>query len=463
MKKLIIFFIVIISSLTTYSQLNSLDVGNDCFKKGDYSCAESNYKEAYKNSIGKEKQIAEIKLQRAKRCNEILKKAELLFKKKNYANAKLSYLSILESNPDDSYVKNQLELIANYNTRNRSENGVAMNSFSLSEKDLNFGSSAGNKTISVFNNSRNYEISLLPSWCSIKKYNNYFFLYYNENNSATERTDYFNVISGSNVIRVNIKQEAKIQKSKDYLIVSKTYLSFPAKGGNDEKITIRTNLNNFTVPWFPNWCSVKIYDDYIIVSCKKNHENKSRSDWFKIIAGGEQQNIYVSQEQNKNSAKNIFDCLKKPLTRLYSFKNLGFQSGSIAKFGIIYESGGKKTVGFRITARTSLTAENDIINGRVTKNKSEIELGPNFRLSNRVYLNIGLGHGSYQRIYRNDYAGQLYTQKTGYFLFTAGTMYRVSRLTNINAGLSFMDIDKDFYKPEFTFGISFNIKNKYKY
>jgi hypothetical protein len=39
-------------------------------------------------------------------------------------------------------------------------------------------------------------------------------------------------------------------------------------------------------------------------------------------------------------------------------------------------------------------------------------------------------------------------------------MIRISKVININGGVSFMDIDKEFYKPEITFGLSFNLKRK---
>jgi hypothetical protein len=51
---------------------------------------------------------------------------------------------------------------------------------------------------------------------------------------------------------------------------------------------------------------------------------------------------------------------------------------------------------------------------KVIENKTELELGPNFRLLNRLYLNIGVGYGFYDRIMNNDYSGKLYLEKTGY-------------------------------------------------
>lgn len=146
--------------------------------------------------------------------------------------------------------------------------------------------------------------------------------------------------------------------------------------------------------------------------------------------------------------------------RLNSFSSLGLQSGEIAKYGLLYESGGKKTIGFHMSARTSLTSEEDILNGSSLENKTEVELGPNFKLFKHFYLNVGAGYGYYDKVIRNDYAGTITLEKTGYLVATSGLMIRISKVININGGVSFMDIDKEFYKPEITFGLSFNLKRK---
>jgi hypothetical protein len=154
---------------------------------------------------------------------------------------------------------------------------------------------------------------------------------------------------------------------------------------------------------------------------------------------------------------------KRNKPKLGSFSSIGIQSGEIAKYGFIYESGGTKTIGFRITGRTNLAAEEDILNGVIVQNKTEIELGPNFKIFTRLYFNIGGGYGFYDRLMNNDYAGENYIEKTGYTVATTGLMFRLSRVISINGGASFMDIDKELYKPEIIFGLSFNLKGKYKY
>lgn len=166
--------------------------------------------------------------------------------------------------------------------------------------------------------------------------------------------------------------------------------------------------------------------------------------------------IYKQAKHNFKEAKRI----KKP--KLNSFSSLGFQSGEIATYGLLYERGGRRAIGFRMSARTSLIDEEDLLNGTVTQNKTEIELGPNIKISNRFYLNIGGGYGYYDKIINNDYNGSINLEKTTYYVATTGLMIRMSRVININGGVSFIDIDKDIYKPEITFGISFNLRGKYR-
>ena len=399
MKQIILLFFVFILPLSAYCQVNNLEEGNQCFNQGDYICAVAKYKEVFKTATGKDKQIADIKIQRAKRCIENLKNADLAFNGKNYTKAKEFYLAILDSNPQDEFVKGRLESINKFlstpvqkplnPTTKSPSNPIKL---SLSKTEISFKSSGGSDYIDINLNSNLYTIEMLPSWCSVQKYNNYFVVICNVNKEISKRSDYFYVKNGVETIRVNVTQQASSQGNENLKV-------------DDNKNTLSNN-----------------------------------------------------KEQVGNSKPP-----KKYKQKLYSFSSIGFQSGEIAKYGFIYEHGGKKTVGFRFSARTSLTSEQDILNGAATKNKTEIELGPNFRIFNRVYLNIGVGYGYYDRLMNNDYANILNIEKTGYLVATTGIMIRLSRVINLNGGASFMDIDKDFYNPEITFGISFNLKGKYKY
>ncbi len=146
--------------------------------------------------------------------------------------------------------------------------------------------------------------------------------------------------------------------------------------------------------------------------------------------------------------------------RLNSFSSLGFQSGTIAKYGILYENGSRKIVGFNITARSSLIPKSNILNGLKTVNKTEFTLGINLKISPIFYLNLAGGYGYYYFANRNDFAGTVFLEKVGYSVFSSGLMIRINRIININGGVSFMDIERAFYKPEITFGLSFNFKGR---
>ena len=111
MKQIILLFFVFILPLSAYCQVNNLEEGNQCFNQGEYNCAVAKYKEVFKTATGKDKQIADIKIQRAKRCIENLKNADLAFNVKNYTKAKELYLAVLDSNPNDATAKSQLEII----------------------------------------------------------------------------------------------------------------------------------------------------------------------------------------------------------------------------------------------------------------------------------------------------------------------------------------------------------------
>jgi len=146
-----------------------------------------------------------------------------------------------------------------------------------------------------------------------------------------------------------------------------------------------------------------------------------------------------------------------------SFKSVGFQSGEIAKYGFLYEKGSDKSrVGFHLAIRSSFTPDASILDGTITDNKSEIDIGPSFRIFSMLYLNLGVGYGQYKFAKRDDYMNTTSLETKDYFESSIGATIRIGRIININAGLSYIDIYKKIYSPELTFGISFNLQGKLK-
>ena len=109
MQRIVLLFFIVIAGFSANCQTNIQD-GDRCFDSGDYVCAINNYENAFKNATGRDKQIAEIKLTRAKWCAEHLKIANQAFSEKKYSTAKEEYQKVLDSNPQDSLAQSQIVL-----------------------------------------------------------------------------------------------------------------------------------------------------------------------------------------------------------------------------------------------------------------------------------------------------------------------------------------------------------------
>ena len=188
-----------------------------------------------------------------------------------------------------------------------------------------------------------------------------------------------------------------------------------------------------------------------------NEKDKIEKDKNRLIKEKLDKEKIKQDEINQLAAYKSQEKINKRNGR--SFSNIGFQSGEIAKYGLLFEHGGQRSIiGFRMAGRTSLTPDEDILNGTSRENKMEVEIGPNFRLLKRLYLNFGLGYGFYKYLNHDDYLGSSSLDKKAYIATSAGMMIRIARVVNFNVGASFMDIHKEFYTPEITFGLSFNLK-----
>lgn len=165
----------------------------------------------------------------------------------------------------------------------------------------------------------------------------------------------------------------------------------------------------------------------------------------------------------------------------YGFLNLGFQSGSIGKYGLLIEGfEQERSSGFRMAVRGSFISGETVKKfdnsyapvgapSEITtkEGKFELDIGRNIRIMHPLYLYAGIGFGSYTKwtryqVWKSGYLDSEIWGSFGdengvmYFANTLGLMLRPSRGININAGLSFMN----FKNPELTFGISFNLMPK---
>ena len=198
-----------------------------------------------------------------------------------------------------------------------STSGAVLTSLSLSNSSLSFTALGGNKNINITTNSNSYTVELLPSWCTVKKYSDYFVITSNSNPSSSSRSDYFEVKAGDKSVRVNINQAGKVETTTNTtLSVSKDYLYFESRGGKSESITVSSNVANYSISEIPGWCSVETYTGYFTVTCNANYNKEKRIDWLYVNAGEKQVKVYINQ--NGTTSINTYGKYKKTKpTKLY--------------------------------------------------------------------------------------------------------------------------------------------------
>lgn len=264
MKKIALLLFLFINMTYSYGQ-SSLTEGDQCFDNGDYVCAEAKYSELFEQADGKDKQIAEIRLTRTKWCIDHLKAANQAFSNREYKTAKDNYQNVIETNPKDLYAKaqmdkcsdllksvvvpvlrratsNDLEDIWNNkygvmperrqnlinagidpnDAQSRINNGegrpnsevIREITLSVSSQDLSFPSSGGkSEPIKVYLNNGTYSVSLVPTWCSVQKYSDYFIVSCNANNGILSRSEWFKVKAGDKDLTINVNQSAPADMS----------------------------------------------------------------------------------------------------------------------------------------------------------------------------------------------------------------------------------------------------------
>jgi hypothetical protein len=256
MKLIITLFFAVIAVFSAYSQAYIQD-GDRCFDSGDYACAVTNYDNAFKNASGKDKQIVEIKLTRAKWCAEHIKTANQAFAAKNYSTAKDEYQKVLDSNLKDSYAQSQIVKCDN-----------ALNPPKLRKA-----------TVADLADIWNNKYGINPQ------------RHQNLINAGIDPDDAQK--------RINAGEGKPQEKEKQVsnLSVSINTLHFTSYGETSSQIKVYTDASTYSVPlgYVPSWCTVKTFSSYFTVTVSANPNYTSRKDWFKVTAGDKEVKIYVDQ------------------------------------------------------------------------------------------------------------------------------------------------------------------------
>lgn len=144
------------------------------------------------------------------------------------------------------------------------------------------------------------------------------------------------------------------------------------------------------------------------------------------------------------------------------FISIGYEYGEIAPYGLRFEVGGR-SIGFFATIRSSMIKSQTVYDAhnRIA-NKDEVIAGPNIKLANWLFWNIGAGYGYFLEKYHDIHSNERGVQRSNYVSGYTGVTLRASPIVNFIGGASFMDIAKkysnQYKKPEYTIGITFNFK-----
>ncbi len=261
MKRVCLLFFALITTISAICQTDIPD-GDRCFDSGDYACAITNYDNAFKSSSGKDKQIADIKLTRAKWCFEHIKFANQAFAAKNYSTAKDEYQKVLDSNPKDRYAQSQISKCDN----------------ALNPPKLRKATTA--EITDIWNNKYGVQPQRRQNLINAGI----------DPDDAQARLN-----AGEGKPQVKEKQATKLS-------VSKSTLYFTSYGETSELIQVYSDASTFSVPsvFVPSWCTVKTNSNGFTVTASANPNYTSRKDFFIVKAGGKEVRINVEQFARTN-------------------------------------------------------------------------------------------------------------------------------------------------------------------
>ncbi len=496
MKRIVILLLFVVTAFSAFCQ-NYLQDGDYCFDNGDYSCAITNYNEAFKLANDRDKQITEIKLTRAKFCQEHIKLANTAYTNKQYSAAKNEYQNVLESNPKDIYAKSQLEMCNNISTqkplrkattaeltdiwnnkygilterrqnlinvgidpddaqrRINSGEGKPVSSsnssitLSVSKQNVSFKASAESIMIDVKTNANDYQIAHLPSWCKLKnKYSTWFSLECDINRATQSRSDWIEVTAGGKKEKIAVSQAGatKSQTTTTTLSASKESIYFNAKGGKSEQIKIYSNAQTYSIGNIPSWCKVQTNNGYVVVICDANVSKTYRQDYFTVISGDKSERIYVTQ----GGKNDCFNCPKTDykwgLSAGYTEYNSDYLSEGI-QIGLRYEplfkyGFGLNTGVFYEYRSSDLFSDNYYDNYEYEEHSFNIPLHLEYRLNFSKWFNVFAYGGAGLNIITNSSFNDYYFPVT----FEYGAGLRIDHVQfNIGESLYLGDFKPAFY------------------
>jgi hypothetical protein len=135
---------------------------------------------------------------------------------------------------------------------------------STSTTSLYFSSYGSTSTITVNTDGKSYEVTNLPSWCSIINRTSSSFQIVCQPNTGNTRTDWIIVKSDAKEVHINVEQTAT------YVRTSISEKTFDGKGGTQD-ISVESGGKPYSVSNAPDWCSIEQKNGFFTVTCRQNY------------------------------------------------------------------------------------------------------------------------------------------------------------------------------------------------
>lgn len=409
-----------------------------------------------------QKQLEEQRLARLKQ--EKIDKLNDLLEEKNYGQIRylLSTDSLL-----DSYVKSYFLAITNYRALVENEDLTLQSILSSKQELKNFLDKyqynnlryADNIQTALTNLTNNFprnenELAAKKEAIKQKKIEDNAEKKLIELRSYYYERNYDYVISQGQLFPENTKSSEEVR----YLVVLSRYQNFfqISSPTFEDIAAIRNFLSDYQKNNLNKNLEFKTKIEEKLSFLNSNYPKTKQEFDAKILAEKKAEENRIAQVLALNKAAERKDKIARKYRE--GFFALGYEGGTIAKYGLRLEFGSSKLIGFFLNARTSLVSDSQLQQDITLANKNEIAGGPNFRIAKWLFLNLGAGYGYHKRSVRNDYLQISEIETKTYIAGYGGTTFRITPTINLVAGLSFIDIDKEFYQPEYTFGLTINLK-----
>lgn len=222
--------------------------------------------------------------------------------------------------------------------------------FKISPQTVSFGSDGGTRTFEV-SSSQSWSISVnTASWGHLTRNGNTLSLTVDPNNGTSSRTDYFNISSGSKILRVDISQSKATSFS-----VSSQNLSFSSSGGSQTLTITSSGTWNIGTSTY-DWGHLTKSGNQLIVSIDPNNSTSSRTDYFTIKSGDSEKRINITQAGTST-------------TLSVSSEELSFNSTGGTQT-IVVSANGTWNIGTNIASWGHLTKDGNLLRVTIDKNNN---------------------------------------------------------------------------------------------